>query len=264
MKRFLAAQLIALACLFHLTVGHAQLSGGLMFPGPGMPASSGLPGPPVLTFIGSAGNATTATNTATWAAASIGTVSGFTTRRIIFVIVSNGNIPNTITSIVINGSISPTIHTAPASSIGGNPGGGTIIFSADIPTGTTASIVWTAVASFSSAPVLLTYSVDDALLVSTTPSVGMAISSASVSALTTGSYTQTVGGFAIFGAGLGGGTGGNAGWGISGFTNNFGGGTSNAQAVGSLTSIGSTVTGTSAISWTTAHSFVGGAVAAWR
>lgn len=37
MRRFLAAQLIVLACLFHATIGYAQLAGGLQFPGPGTP-----------------------------------------------------------------------------------------------------------------------------------------------------------------------------------------------------------------------------------
>jgi len=167
--------------------------------------------------------------------------------------------PNTVASIVINGSITATTHIIGISS---NPGGGSIIASADVPTGTTMTAVWTTSGTnFSSNPVMAIYTVDDALLVSTTPSTASAGNTSSVTTLVSSSYTQTTGGFVVYGSGLGGG--GGATWGIAGFTTDGGGGTANSQIFGHI-SVGSTSTGTSTCNWTTARTFDGLAIAAWR
>lgn len=86
MKRF------SLALLFSLLIGaaSAQLSGGLMFPGPGMPAASG--GAPVLALDGNSGGINNSTGTLV---AALTTVNG--SGVIVVGVITNGSV-STITA----------------------------------------------------------------------------------------------------------------------------------------------------------------------
>src|SRR3954454_19636395 len=90
--------------------------------------------------------------------------------------------------------MSAMIHFAGVAA-GTNPG--VAIFSADVPTGTTATITVTLTGNAFVSPALGIYSVDDALLVSTTPSVGASNTAPSVTSLASSSFTQTAGGFVV-------------------------------------------------------------------
>ena len=154
--------------------------------------SGGLPGPPVLTAV----NVTSGTHSGaveTYTSYSIGTASGFTTRRIIFAVATNDILATAISSVLINGSITPTIHVQQSE---GSGFAFSAIFSADIPTGTTATIAVTYNSSIANDQNMTAYSVDDALMVSTTPNTGSATSTSATS-LSTSSFNQSTGGFTI-------------------------------------------------------------------
>jgi hypothetical protein len=210
-------------------------------------------GPPVLTFAGTLTGGSNVGSATTFTSASIGTASGFTTRRII-VAISCNNLNGGVVSATIGG-ISATVHVTTSTS-----NGDAAIFSADVPTGTTATIVVTQGGTAFSPVVGGIYSVDDALLVSTTPSTSSA-NTAGATSLTTGSFTETSGGFVVAANNLIGAAGG-TGTSIAGFTADGFGGAGNKEYLGSLTSIGSTASVTVTSNWTT--SGAGGlAVAAW-
>lgn len=214
----------------------------------GGPAS--LAGSLTLTHIASA-NGSIASNVATWTNMNIGTAGGFTTRRIIVAFGGVSGISGSSLTSVTIGGISATVHITSFSN------GWTAIASADVPTGTTATIVATFGSNIFATPVADTYSVDDALLLSTTPSTGSG--SAGSSPVTTSSYSQTSGGFVIAA-----GTIDTAGTGlvVTGFTTDFGGGAARNIAAKLTTGL---VTGstTASMAWTGAAS---GAlvVSAWR
>ena len=130
------------------------------------------------------------------------------------------------------------------------------IFSADIATGTTATIAITFANSLFNDQQLAVYSVDDALLLSTTPNTGSGVGS--TTSATTSSFTQTNGGFTLAGSGTGVGTTGLA---ITGYTTDQGGGAGlNIMSHLSVSSTGST---TASAAWTTSANAVVVA-ASWR
>jgi hypothetical protein len=71
------------------------------------------------------------------------------------------------------------------------------IFSAVIPTGTTADIAVTFTDPLFNDMYLSTYAVDDALMVSSTPQIGTPATGTSSTSATTGSFTQGANGFNI-------------------------------------------------------------------
>lgn len=223
-----------------------------VLPGPGLP-TGGVVGPPTLAAIACAAGSG-AGSVETLAGANIGTAAGFTTRRIIVSAAGNGGVgPTALVSATIGGI---------AATINGQANAGTqqiaAIFSADVPTGTTATIVATYNNTISAAIVLCTYSVDDAKLISTTPSVGTAVAAGSVTTLTTSSFTQTTGGFIVGAAGYGGGVSSQS---ITGYSADFTGGQSIQAHFAPVVATGST---TATTNWTTAQSLDVLVVAAWR
>ncbi|WP_154072526.1 hypothetical protein [Bradyrhizobium erythrophlei] len=171
------------------------------------------------------------------------------------ILVSGNTFTGGLTSVVINGTITATIHVLE------NTNEGVAIASADVPTGTTADVVVTAAGTFFATVVISAYTVDDALLVSTTPSTAQG-TTASGASITTGSFTETAGGFVIATNSLAGAAGG-SGTAISGFTTDALGGSGNKEYSGHLSPIVSTATGPVTSNWTTLQA--GGlAVAAWR
>lgn len=218
-------------------------------------------GPPVLTYVGDTGSGTPSpANVMTYSGIPIGPASGFAARRIILSIVANRNsagFNGGLTSVTIGG-IAATIHIA--TSTGGND---VAIASADVPTGTTANIVLTAGGTWFATPILGIYSVDDALMVSTTPSVASGNNSGT-SVTTSASFTQTSGGFVVAGVALDNNAGG-SGISISGYTNNAFGTSGDSGSLSSLEPVPSTVTATASASWAGGTSQGGTlAVAAWR
>jgi hypothetical protein len=213
--------------------------------------------PPTLSFVGTtAGSHSGAVETFT--SVNIGTASGFTTRRIICVIWNNvtyallaGGTPPTI------GGITATVHAQVNQSSGGP---GAYIFSADVPTGTTATVVVTFASSIFADLHISIYTVDDALLVSTTPQTGTGSTGSSVLTLSTSSFTESTGGFTVAGGATGATV---SALGITGYTTDFGGGSSN-QIDGNLSSIGSTGSVTATLAWTTTSATAAIAAASWR
>lgn len=159
--------------------------------------SAGVVGPPVLTFVSSVVLSPSG-STLTTASANLGTTSGFTTRRIIATVSAVDSFGGTtMNSATING-VSATIHDQVE--LGSGPFAA--ILSADVPTGTTGvTITMTFSGSVFGGGATAIYSVDDALLVSTTPSTGKNTASA-VTTVSTTAITQSVGGFVVTTAGL--------------------------------------------------------------
>jgi hypothetical protein len=220
-------------------------------------SSGSLPGPPTVTYIGNA-NGSQSGSVVTYTTYSIGTASGFTTRRIIFVVASNdvAGSATSISSVLINGSISATVHVQ---ALQATNGPFVAIFSADIPTGTTATVAVTYNSTVANGQYMAAYSVDDAKLVSTTPSTGSATGAATTT-LTTSSFTQGAGGFTI----AAGGTSANpaSGYAFTGYTTDAWGG-SVEFIFAHLGSIGSSGSTTATATWV---SSLNGAIAAasWR
>jgi hypothetical protein len=209
------------------------------------PAGGGLP--PVLTYVGDVFPETSYVDpTITYTAVPIGTASGFTTRRIIIVGTASGVASNgSLTNVSING-ISATIHIESTAGAENGGEGHSFIASLPVPTGTTADITLTIAGGIFSSHVLGIYTVDDALLVSTTPSVGSNFTTSAVTTLTTSSFTQTAGGFVIAVGSLS--TAPASGLAITGYTTNqFGG--ANSVILASLTSIGSTGSAMATANW---------------
>lgn len=212
-------------------------------------------GSPVLTFIANANPTHSGGTTETATSMNIGTTAGFTTRRIICVL-SGPQVYGVMSSATIGG-ISATVHAA-VNVASGSPGAA--IFSANVPTGTTATIIATFPNTVFADCTFATYSVDDALLSSTTPSAGSNTSSPSVNSLATSSFTQTTGGFTVAGCGIGGASGG--GLAVSGYTTDALGGATD-RVLSHLSSIGSTGSVTATATWTTTLS-AAIAAASWR
>jgi hypothetical protein len=183
---------------------------------------------------------------------SIGTAAGFTTRRIIVSFSSVSGIgASSLTGVTIQGLIA-TVHISTFANVW------EAIASVDVPTGTTATIVATFGSNIFSVPRADTYSVDDALLLSTTPNTGSGTGAATTS-ITTSAYNQTSGGFVIAAGTIDTAP---TGLVVTGFTTDFGGGTARNISA-SLTS--GLVTGSSIATMTWAGSASGGLVAtAWR
>lgn len=140
MKRFLAAQLIVVACLFHAAFGWAQSP---VLPGPGLPVASGVT-PATATFVASVVE-NAGTTTATFNAAAIGTASA---NRVIAIIAmcragTNGNLP---TGVTFGGNAGTHVALSPGDNVTGNVMSTDIWYFADGGSlGTTANIVvtWT-------------------------------------------------------------------------------------------------------------------------
>lgn len=209
-------------------------------------ASSALPGPPVKTFIG-VGSCSNVGSVSTCTGVSIGSASGFTTRRIIIEILSQF-INSGFSSVLVNGTITPTQHCSIDSGGGANA---TAVFSADIPTGTTANIVITQGSTAFSPVIVAIYTVDDALLVSTTPSSATGFTAGAAS-ITTSNITQQTGGFTVAAVQLAG-TAGGTGTAISGFTNDALGTSGSSNAIASTTSIASPSTSPLTANYTTSQ-----------
>jgi hypothetical protein len=220
-------------------------------------AGSAAP-PPVLAYVGNASGTASHTGAVeTYTNASIGSTAGFTTRRIIFVLTTNSMNPSSIASFTVNGGapVNGAIHVQQQN---GASGPFAAIFSADIATGTTATIAVTYNTSVFNDQNLAVYSVDDALLVSTTPNTGAGTASAATSSATS-SFTQTTGGFTVAGEGMSTSVTTLA---ITGYTTNQNGGSSNV-ITSSLTSIASTGSVTAASTWATSAS-AAIVAASWR
>jgi hypothetical protein len=212
-------------------------------------------GPPTLTFIGNA-TGTHSGAVETYTSYSIGTASGFTTRRIIFCLYNNNVAPTSISSISINsGAITPTIHLQVSQAASGPFSS---IFSADIPTGTTATIAVTFASNIFSDQQLAAYSVDDALMNSTTPNTG-SVTTAGATSVTTTSFNQGAGGFTIACGGLGTNGSGSA---ITGYTTDAFGGSTNVIGA-HLSPISSSGSASAAWSYTT-NTTAALAAASWR
>jgi hypothetical protein len=132
------------------------------------------------------------------------------------------------------------------------------IFPADIPTGTTATIALTYNSSVFNDQTLTVYSVDDALLVSTTPNTGNGTASAATTA-STSSLTQTAGGFTLAGAGTSTGVTSLA---VTGYTTDQNGGTGNVITA-HLALVSSTGSAAATATWSTSAS-AAIVVASWR
>lgn len=217
-------------------------------------AAVGTSSPPVLTFVNTVNGGSNSGGVTTFTSANIGTAAGFTTRRII-VAIEAGAFAGPVTDVTIGG-ISATIHAQDGSQAG------VAIASANVPTGTTATIsVTQAAGTIFLTPTITIYSVDDALLVSTTPSTATG-STAAASSVASASFTETAGGFVIVVVGAQGPFGG-TGCSISGCTTDGFGGAGNSEYYGSRASVSSTVTGPITANWTTPAA-ASIAVAAWR
>jgi hypothetical protein len=151
-------------------------------------------------FVGTA-TSTHSGAVGTYTNANIGPTAGYTTRRIIFVIYTNNlsgpSATNPISSFTINGSAPVNGAICTQQSQGGSGTPFAAILSADIATGTQATIAITYNSSVFNDPNMAIYGADDALMVSTscvTPTPGTATAATTVS---TGSYSQTNGGFTI-------------------------------------------------------------------
>lgn len=217
--------------------------------------ASALPGPPTLTFV-SAITLPQSGSAATSSSVNIGPTAGFTTRRIIMSLsVKGSDAAGTLSSVVING-VTATIHTQAGG--GGTPAFAAVV-SADVPTGTTGVTVTTTFTNSLFAGVVAgIYSVDDALLVSTTPSSNTGTGSA-VSSISTGSFTETAGGFIVAAAALGTVP---SGFAITGYTTDALGG-ANQGIVSHLASVASTGSTTATATWTNSSNATI-AAAAWR
>jgi hypothetical protein len=227
----------------------------------GVGSSGGaLPGPPTLTYVSNASpTASQSGAVETFTNATIGTASGFTTRRIIFALSSNNlSGPSAISSFTINGSapVNGNIHVQQSQAGSGTPFAA--IFSADIATGTTATIAVTYNSSVFNTHSLAIYSVDDALLVSTTPTFGSQ-QTAGATTLATSSFTQNTGGFTVSTIGFGAGVTSPS---ISGYTTDQTTGPPNTLSA-HLSSIASTGSVTATANWTTSTS-AAIVAASWR
>jgi hypothetical protein len=140
------------------------IGGGLLCPAP----SGG--GPPVLSFAASNNAGSNTAGTTTYTTVNLGPTAGFTTRRIVMGISAGAAISGTLGAVVING-VTATNHVL---ATGGNEWAA--IVSADVPTGTTNQTVTVTATGGSvfGTPTLYVYAVDDALMISTTPSTGSA------------------------------------------------------------------------------------------
>ena len=123
-------------------------------------ACASAPSTPVLTYVGSFLSFSDSGSVSTCTGVPIGTAAGFTTRRIIISIIA-ATFDGGIASVTIGG-VSATIHVQNGAQTG------TAIVSADVPTGTAATVVITEGGTIFLQPVLGVYTVDDALLISTT------------------------------------------------------------------------------------------------
>jgi hypothetical protein len=216
------------------------------------------PSNPVLTFVGTNTSFSAASNVYTSATVNFGPTAGFTTRRIICAVAGAGLWNGGIQSVTLGG-ITATQHVISASSAASPIAA---IYSADVPAGTTnqtVAVTFNAGSVFGG-PTIAIYTVDDALLASTTPTgTGQNFTGSSLTSLTTGSFNQSAGGFAVGYSKLGGSSGG--GFVITGYTTDaFGGG--NADVAGHL-AVGSTGSTTATSTWTAPQS-ASIAVAAWR
>ena len=123
--------------------------------------------PPVPTYIGESA-ATGSSTTFTASTADIGNPSYIATRRVI-VIASGSNFGQTATSATING-VSATIHLNGTTSTANTS---IIVFSAVVPSGTTGvTIVLNMTGTLFGGADMHVYTVDNSLLLSTTPTTG--------------------------------------------------------------------------------------------
>jgi hypothetical protein len=147
--------------------------------------------PPTLTLTQASQQNSNSANTATWTAVAIGSPGSFTTRRVIIVLCSNGGTFNgTLNSLIINGTTTATQH------LFSNTRVGIAIYSANVPTGSTMDFVLTQQNTFFAATFAAFYTVDDAKLISTTPTTGLN-SAATGTSITSASFTQTINGVTV-------------------------------------------------------------------
>lgn len=135
-------RLVMAVCAFLLSINFAsaQLSGGLMFPGPGAPAAAG--GTPFsITEIGTASTTTGSTTTLTFASQNIGTPDP---TRIVVVTIGHGPNTTTVSGVTIGGVAASQATGASVSSTGGT---NSDIWYLAVPTGATATIAVTTLAT---------------------------------------------------------------------------------------------------------------------